>query len=128
MRLVTLISACGVLSACARQPPPPSYAWYNPTADAQTFARDRYACLQQSQQPRSSAYVTGNFGSADSTVATNFPLFSACMQARGYSWVRDRTNTADTSTASPRTSTADQRTNTAKPNWPDYEQAQPTNR
>jgi hypothetical protein len=88
MRLVILLSAFGMLSACAK---PPNYHWESSRGpvDQQTFARDRYDCLQQSQQTRSSAVVDGFGGVANSSVVTNGPLFIACMEAKGYSNVPD---------------------------------------
>jgi len=59
--------------------------WMKPGAGVDDFTRDKYACLQQSQQPTSSLYVNRYGGYGSSGVATNGGLFAACMNARGWS-------------------------------------------
>src|SRR5690348_11555147 len=68
------------LSACASQ-----MAWEKPGASQNEFAQDRYVCMQQSQQPSSSAFVNAYGGAASSGVITNGNLFNACMNSRGWS-------------------------------------------
>jgi hypothetical protein len=51
-----------------------------PGASQADFARDRYACLQESQQ----RYSHADEYSAYSTVDTNYNLFGYCMNARGW--------------------------------------------
>lgn len=58
--------------------------WQKQGASQDDFARDRYTCLQQSQQSASSAYVNGNGGIANSGSITNGGLFGACMNASGW--------------------------------------------
>jgi hypothetical protein len=59
-------------------------AWQKPGAQQNEFTEARYACMQQSQQRHSSAYVNQYGGSSDSSVITNNNLFSACMTSRGW--------------------------------------------
>ena len=58
--------------------------WYKDGGTRQEFNGDRYACLQESQQRVSSAYVGAYGGSAQNSVRTNGQLFDACMNARGW--------------------------------------------
>lgn len=59
--------------------------WVKPNASQVDFERDRYVCLQQSQQRVGSAQVNAYGGSAVNTVATNDMLFSTCMGSKGWS-------------------------------------------
>jgi hypothetical protein len=68
-----------VLSACAQQT-----IWLKPGAQADEFNQDKYACMQQSQQPNSSAYVNRYGGFSNSGMITNGNLFGACMNASGW--------------------------------------------
>ena len=91
-KYLVLMSLCAALtSGCASKQP--EKLWYsNFHNSAQQFAEDRYACLQESQQPRSGSYAgaarSGQYGSAAggsySGMAASGELFSACMEARGY--------------------------------------------
>jgi hypothetical protein len=73
--------------------------WYKPGGTQQEFARDRYECMASSQMSVSQAAVNGSAtpaygsvnGAASSYTTTNEPLFSACMQARGYVWTNQAT-------------------------------------
>jgi hypothetical protein len=58
--------------------------WLKPGAGVDDFNKDKYVCLQQSQQRTSSLYVNryGGFGSSD--VITNGGLYGACMNAHGW--------------------------------------------
>jgi len=69
------------LTSCAQQP---QAIWLKPSAASDEFSQDRYACLQQSQQPNSAAYVTQYGGAARSNIITNGGLFDACMNSRGW--------------------------------------------
>jgi hypothetical protein len=73
------IFACLALCACAQQS-----IWIKPGAAVDDFSNDKYACMQQSQQPNSSAYVDRYGGVANSGIITNGNLFGACMNARGW--------------------------------------------
>jgi hypothetical protein len=53
-------------------------------ASTDDFNKDRYACMQQSQQPRSTAYLDKYGGVANSNIITNDNLFGACMNATGW--------------------------------------------
>jgi hypothetical protein len=68
------------LAACATQP---QALWLKPGAASDEFGQDRYACLQQSQQPNSSAYLNRYGGVANSNVITNGGLYDACMNSKG---------------------------------------------
>ncbi len=46
--------------------------------------RDRYACLQESTQRVSGAYVNQYGGASDSRVVVSRGMFLSCMGARGY--------------------------------------------
>jgi len=72
--IVTLL----LLVGCAQ-------TWYKPTARPGDFEKDRYDCLQQSQQQFSAAQTNGWQGAAVSKTVTNDGLFSSCMNARGWS-------------------------------------------
>jgi len=79
MKKIFLIAAPLVLLiGCAQ-------TWYKPTAKAGDFEKDRYDCLQQSQQQFSAAQVNGWQGASVSKAVTNDGLFSSCMNARGWS-------------------------------------------
>jgi hypothetical protein len=67
------------LSACAQQK-----TWLKPGAGPDDFNQDKYACMQQSQQPNSAAYVNSYGGFSNSGIITNNNLFGACMNARGW--------------------------------------------
>ena len=62
------------------------------TADQEQFSRDKYACLQETQQPYSVGGVSGFAGAGSANVVgasrggvrTDWDLFTACMHARGY--------------------------------------------
>jgi 5-methylcytosine-specific restriction endonuclease McrA len=64
--------------------------WNKPNSSQNDFARDRYTCLQQSQQASSVGYVIPNAvlggyqGYSSSGVSTNDSLFNACMNANGW--------------------------------------------
>ena len=58
--------------------------WQKDGSTQSDFSRDRYACLQQSQQRASSAYVNAYAGQSASGSITNGGLFDACMNASGW--------------------------------------------
>jgi hypothetical protein len=82
--VVTALAGCAALNL----------GWYKPGVSQQEFAQDKYQCIGSSQTNVSQAAVnvsaTPYYGSvnggAASYTTTNMPLFSACMQARGYVW------------------------------------------
>lgn len=77
-KLSLLIIPLALLVGCAQ-------TWYKPTAKAGDFEKDRYDCLQQSQQQFSAAQTNGWQGAAVSKTVTNDGLFGSCMNARGWS-------------------------------------------
>lgn len=74
--------------------------WVKDSAQPLQVDQDKYACLQESQQPFSYLSGTPGWGSAwgpgwgpgwggasgYAGVQTNPELYRACMKARGYSW------------------------------------------
>lgn len=78
-----------VIVACATTPQVKK-VWTKPQFTRHEFARDKYECMQQSQQ--NYAYSEGGFyigsvyvpSEAKSRVITNWNLFNACMEARDW--------------------------------------------
>jgi predicted aspartyl protease len=68
------------LSACAAS----QTIWLKPGATHDEFAKDRYSCMQQSQQRVSTTFVNEYGGSSSNRAITNARLFSACMSANGW--------------------------------------------
>jgi hypothetical protein len=68
------------LSACVTQ----QALWLKPGAATEEFGQDKYGCMQQSQQPNSTAYANRYGGVANSSIITNGPLFDACMNSKGW--------------------------------------------
>ena len=59
--------------------------WINTRGVTQEqFMKDRYACLQETQQRVSSAYVDQSGGAASSQVMPSCSAWNACLAARGY--------------------------------------------
>jgi predicted aspartyl protease len=85
-RFIATVPATLVLFGCAAQPT----TWVKPGLTQEQFAKDRYACMQQSQQRVSSAYVSQYGGGAVNHVITNANLFNACMTAQGYAVQNDK--------------------------------------
>ena len=80
MRKILIITATIALSGCAS-----SVYWNFPSGGTdQQFRQDDYACIQESQQQTSSAYVGPYGGNAQSSTAPNKQLYKSCMYARGY--------------------------------------------
>jgi hypothetical protein len=79
-RFIATVPASLVLFGCAAQ----QTVWVKPGLTQDEFAKDRYACMQQSQQRVSAAFVSQYGGSASNHVITNANLFNACMNAQGY--------------------------------------------
>lgn len=77
-KLSLLIIPLALLVGCAQ-------TWYKPTAKAGDFERDRYDCLQQSQQQVGVAQVNQFGGAAVNKPVTNDGLFASCMNSRGWS-------------------------------------------
>jgi hypothetical protein len=83
MKIATIVALALCLTGCIRT----VGNWEKPGADQQQFAVDKFDCMKQSQQQVSSMYVNQYGGSGGSAQTTNMPLFGACMNAHGYSWV-----------------------------------------
>jgi len=75
-----------LLGACAAQPG----IWVKDSSTTLQLDQDKYACLQEAQQPY--GYSDGGIGwgyggmGGYSGVKTNQELFTSCMKARGYQW------------------------------------------
>lgn len=82
--MIFFFTIVGLTLACAQR------EWHKPNSTQQEFAKDKYDCMQQSQQRQSSAgggyYIGRDYfpGQAQSSVVMNMGLFDACMEARGY--------------------------------------------
>lgn len=76
--VVTAISVLGLLG-CAQN------LWIKQNSTQGEFERDKYNCLQQSQQRVGIAQVNAYGGTATNTVQTNDMLFSSCMNSKGWS-------------------------------------------
>lgn len=93
LMLIVLNFVICLIFACGHSP---KMAWYKPDATQSDFAKDKYVCMQESQQRRSVAvggYCYGancQPGVARSQVETNYELFNACMQARGWTLKEER--------------------------------------
>lgn len=76
------------LQGCAQVQPQPAQAvqmrYTNYAATQEQFLRDRYACLQETQQRVSGAVISGYGGAARSQVIPSCSAMSACLAARGY--------------------------------------------
>jgi hypothetical protein len=87
MMPIVFVFMVGLILSCAA-----NKVWTKPTSFTQEeFARDKYECLQQSQQQSGSAFVNQSFGFADSGSVTNQNLFITCMNAKGWS-LMDKNN------------------------------------
>ena len=74
-----MITALILMTGCAHP-----LVWSKPGGTQDEFSRDKYACMKQSQQRVSGAYVDRYSGSSASEVITNQNLFNACMNAQGW--------------------------------------------
>lgn len=79
LKFISVMVGVLIITGCAQN------LWVKPNAGQGEFERDRYSCLQQSQQRVGSAQVNAYGGTAVNTVATNDMLFSTCMGAKGWS-------------------------------------------
>ena len=74
---ITLLSSLLALVGCAK-------VWDKPGANAADFNKDKYDCMQQSQQQVSILAVGKYSGFGQSTQETNATLFGTCMNSRGW--------------------------------------------
>ena len=81
--VITAALLAGAISSCVTPPPPRFVSDLGASQDK--FMQDRYACLKETQQPTSAAFVGGDTGSARSVVEPSCGAFNACLAARGYS-------------------------------------------
>ena len=81
---ISLAAAAAVLSGCAAP------TWNKPGASQDDFARDRYSCMQESQQRVGTAAVNQFGGASSNTMQTNGMLFNGCMNARGWQLQRQQ--------------------------------------
>jgi hypothetical protein len=84
MRFLSVLSLCCVIGACSttQQLPPLRYSKAGGTQE--TFLKDRFECIERSQQHRSQAYSDRNGGVAYGATIVNARLFTSCMGTRGY--------------------------------------------
>jgi hypothetical protein len=59
-------------------------SWFKARAGQADFAKDRYNCLRETQQPSGTALILGPNGAAMTGIITNDQLFGACMNAKGW--------------------------------------------
>lgn len=90
---IGIILLVAVIGGCATTP---TYIrWMTNTgATQQQFMNDRYACLQETQQRVSGAFVNQYGGASSSRVMPPCSAFNACPAARGY-YRADTTNLDD---------------------------------
>lgn len=91
-RCLSIVVALAAICGCA-----PSYIrWVsNNGAGQDQFMKDRYSCLQETQQRISNAYVNQYGGAANSSVAPPCSAWKACMAARGYYQVANTSSLDD---------------------------------
>lgn len=84
--LVGLFIAGLMLVACSSTPSEPSKPkyWTKPNFTTQEFKKDKYECMKESQSRMSSSSIDPYKGSALSIPITDWSLFDACMEARGW--------------------------------------------
>lgn len=83
IRIFTMVVVLAiVLAGCGGQ-----RVWVKPGAGMEEFNQAKYTCLQQGQQPYSTAVVNRYGGSALGGMTTNPALYSACMEAGGWALV-----------------------------------------
>lgn len=75
---VSFVLISFLLSACTPM------VWNKPGASQDDFSKDRYECLQQSQQRSAGASINRAGLVASDNVITNAELFRACMNAHGW--------------------------------------------
>ena len=87
MRMMLATLTILAFAGCA---PSVEYAWYKNGASTQDFNQDKYRCLQEStragytSQPVFNAYLGQ---SARGGAYTDWGMYSACMQASGWSFL-----------------------------------------
>jgi hypothetical protein len=74
---VFIVMGCGV-----------KMVWWKQDITKDEFNRDKYACIEESQQRVSDEYIN-LYGGVSRSSITNPELFNACMESRGYSFMRE---------------------------------------
>lgn len=92
MRTLVVPITLLLVSGCAPM------VWNKPGASQDDFSRDRYTCMQDSQQRVSGAVVNQFGGYSTNEVITNPNIFRACMNANG--WYLQQQNQVQPQTAS----------------------------
>ena len=85
-RAIVYFLAAFALQGCAKK------AWVSDDGKTDRFPQDRYACMQESQQPVSQAQVNQYGGYSQGKIITNDAVFAACMNAKGWKLTIDREN------------------------------------
>lgn len=89
--LTALLIATATVTGCATT----YIRWMNSSGVTQEqFMKDRYACLQETQQRISDAYTNEAGGASTSQVMPTCSAWNACLAARGY-YRSDTTNLDD---------------------------------
>jgi hypothetical protein len=70
-----------IASGCAQQA---EKVWFKSGATQEIFAQDRYRCIQEARTPYSNTYVNPYAGASVSDVRTDWTVFNACMEAKGW--------------------------------------------
>ena len=81
-KFIVTLTLSQILVACAQ--PQVIVRYSKPDATQTQFMKDRYECLQESQQRESGAYVNPYAGAASSQMVVPCSVFKACLGARGY--------------------------------------------
>ena len=89
--LVLMVALVATTSGCATT----YIRWINSRGVSQEqFMKDRYACLQETQQRVSESYINQSGGAASSQVMPSCSAWNSCLSARGY-YRSDTTNIDD---------------------------------
>jgi hypothetical protein len=81
-KLAALMAFVCVVTGCAKM------VWWKQDMTRDEFNRDKYACTQESQRKVSDEYIS-LYGGEPRVSMTNPELFNACMESRGYSFMRE---------------------------------------
>jgi hypothetical protein len=89
MKIRALLVPASIMSlllvACVQQQVPKPLARYSKAgATQEAFMKDRYECLQQSEQRVSGAFVSAYGGASNSQMLPSCGVWFACLGARGY--------------------------------------------
>lgn len=90
IKYLLILVSLFVLSGCAK-------VWVKPGASTDDFNRDKYACLQQSQQQVSVLALGKYSGYGQSGQETNAMLYNSCMNSRGWTLTDQETAASNNS-------------------------------